>query len=127
VRLYETLGIKREDIERQLNWFVGMYRFFDAPNGIFICVERNLPAWAIMNVGLVAQNINLAALDYGLGSIMLAAGICYPDAVRRVLKIPDSKELVIAFGIGYPDNDAAINKFRTHRVPFEEVCTWQGF
>ncbi len=126
-RLYDLLGIGREDVEAQLNWFVSMYRFFGAPNAVFIYTEKDISTWAIMNIGLVAQTLSLAALNYGLGSIMLAAGISYPDTVRSMLKIPDSKQLVIALAIGYPDENAAVNKFRTHRVPLDEICTWHGF
>jgi nitroreductase len=126
-RLYDLLGIKREDVEAQLNWFVEMYRFFGAPNAIFIYTEKGISNWAILNIGLVAQTISLAALNYGLGSIMLAAGISYPDTLRSVLNIPGSKQLVIALAIGYPDGNAAVNKFRTHRVPLGEICTWHGF
>jgi nitroreductase len=126
-RLYDLLGIKREDVEAQLNWFVSMYRFFGAPNAIFIYTEKDISPWAILNVGLVAQTVSLAALEFGLGSIMLAAGISYPDTVRRMLNIPASKQLVIALAIGYPDENAAVNKFRTHRVPLDEICAWHGF
>lgn len=126
-RLYDMLGIKREDVEAQLNWFVKMYRFFDAPNAIFIYTEREISTWAILNIGLVAQTISLAALDYGLGSIMLAAASSYPDTVRQMLKIPDDKQIVIAMAIGYPDENDAVNKFRTSRVPLDEICTWHGF
>jgi nitroreductase len=127
IGLYEVLGIRKDDVEQQLKWFVDMYRFFDAPNAIFIYTERDLSAWAMMNVGLVAQTISLASMNYGLGSIMLAAGASYPDIVRRILTIPESKQLVIAIAIGYPDPDTAVNKFRTERVPLSEVCTWHGF
>ena len=126
-RLYDLMGIKRDDIEAQLNWFVEMYRFFGAPNAIYIYTEREISTWAILNIGLVAQTISLAALKYGLGTVMLAAGISYPDTVRRMLNIPDSKQLVIAMAIGYPDTGAKVNSFRTHRVPLSEVCTWHGF
>ncbi len=127
LRLYELLGIRRDDVEKQLNWFVEMYRFFDAPNAIFIFTERDVSVWAMMNIGLLAQTISLAALNYGLGSIMLAAGASYPDIVRNKLNIPHSKQLVISMAIGYPDPDAAVNKFRTERAPLAEVCTWHGF
>jgi nitroreductase len=104
-----------------------MYRFFGAPNAIYIYTERDISNWAIMNAGLVAQTIGLAALHYGLGSIMLAAGISYPDTVRQKLNIPESKQILIAIAIGYHDPDAHVNKFRTERVPLSEVCTWHGF
>jgi nitroreductase len=126
LRLYEHMGIAREDVEKQLNWFVGMYRFFDAPNAIYIYTERDISDWAIMNVGLVAQTISLAALHYGLGSIMLAAGVSYPDTVRQKLNIPESKQILISIAIGYPEEDARVNKFRTERVPLSEICSWHG-
>jgi nitroreductase len=126
-RLYDLMGIKRDDIEAQLNWFVSMYRFFDAPNAIYIYTEKGVSDWTIFNCGLVAQTISLAALNYGLGSIMLAAGVSYPDIVRKKLSLPESKRIVIAMAIGYPDNEVTVNKFRTERVPLSEVCTWHGF
>lgn len=125
-RLYEFMGIDREDVEKQLNWFVGMYRFFDAPNAIYIYAEKGVSNWTIFNCGLMAQTISLTALSFGLGSIMLAAGVSYPDTVRQKLDIPESKQIVIALAIGYPDNAAKVNKFRTDRVPLSEVCTWHG-
>jgi len=126
LRLYEHMGIAREDVEKQLNWFVSMYRFFDAPNAIYITTEKDISDWAIMNVGLVAQTISLAALHYGLGSIMLAAGVSYPDTVRQKLGIPESRQILISIAIGYPEEDARVNKFRTERVPLSEICSWHG-
>ncbi len=126
IRLYQTLGIGREDEEKKLNWFVDMYRFFDAPNAIYIYTEAGLSEWAIMNVGIMAQTISLAALEYGLGTIMLAAGINYPYEVKRILKLPDSKQLLIALAVGYPDPNATVNKFRSNRAPLNEICTWHG-
>ncbi len=126
-RLYEHMGIAREDVEKQLNWFVSMYRFFDAPNAIYIYTDRAISDWAIMNVGLIAQTISLAALHYGLGSIMLASGVSYPDTVRQKLNIPESKQILISVAIGYPEPDATVNKFRTERVPLSDICSWHGF
>jgi nitroreductase len=127
LRLYDHMGIHREDVERQLQWFVSMYRFFDAPNAIYITIDKGVSNWAIFNCGLVAQTISLAALHYGLGTIMLAAGVSYPDTVRQKLGIPESKQVIMALAVGYPDGDAPVNKFRTERVPLDEVCTWRGF
>ena len=120
------MGIKREDVEKQLDWFVGMYRFFGAPNAIYIYCEREVSDWAILNIGLVAQTISLAALHYGIGSIMSAAGVSYPDTLRHKLNIPESKQILISIAVGYPDSDAHVNQFRTERVPLSEICSWHG-
>ena len=127
IRLYQLLHIARNDIERQLQWYIEMYRFFDAPNCIIVYIDRDLTMWALVNVGLIIQTIALAALNYGLGTAILAAGVSYPDEVRSILKIPESKQLVIGIAIGYPDTEAKLNSFRSSRVPLENVVTWHGF
>ena len=127
IRLYQLLGIARNDIERQLQWYIEMYRFFDAPSCIIVYIDRDLSVWALVNAGLIVQTIALAALNYGLGTAILAAGVSYPDEVRRILKIPESKQLVIGIAIGYPDTEAKLNSFRSSRVPLESVVTWHGF
>jgi nitroreductase len=126
IRLYQALNIGREDEDKKLQWFVDMYRFFDAPNAIYIYTDAGLSEWTIMNVGIIAQTISLAAPAYGLGTVMLAAGINYPDEVRRVLNLPESKQLWIALAIGYPDPDSTVNRFRSNRAPLQEICTWHG-
>jgi nitroreductase len=126
-QIYQILGITREDTQKKLQWFVHMYRFFDAPNGIIVYTDRGLSEWSLFNVGLSVQTIALAALNYGLGTTILAAGVSYPDEVRCLLNIPESKQLVIAIAIGYPDLEAKINGFRSNRVPLDTVVTWHGF
>jgi len=127
IRLYQLLGINRDDMEKQLQWYVEMYRLFDAPNGIIVYTDRGLSVWALVNVGLVVQSIALAALNYGLGATILAASVSYPDEVRRIVRIPESKQLVIAIAIGYPDPEAKVNEFRSNREPLEAMVTWHGF
>jgi nitroreductase len=121
------MGITREDTEKQLQWFVQMYRFFGAPNAIIIYTDRRLSEWALMNIGLIVQTIALAALNYGLGTTILASVVSYPDEMKRLLNIPESKQLVIALAIGYPDPEAKGNRFRSDRVPLDAVATWHGF
>ena len=127
IRLYQLMGITRDNIERQLQWYVEMYRFFNAPNAIIVYTDRDLSVWALLNVGLIVQTIALAALNYGLGTTILAAGVSYPDEVRGLLKIPESKQLIIAVAIGYPDLTAEVNRFSSTREPLESMVTWHGF
>ncbi|MBA7672627.1 Chloronitrobenzene nitroreductase [subsurface metagenome] len=104
-----------------------MYRFFDAPNGIIVYTDRELSVWALLNVGLIAQTIALGALNYGLGTTIMAASVSYPDEIRRMLNIPESKQLVIAMAIGYPELEAEVNRFYSNREPLETMVTWHGF
>ena len=127
LRLYQLLGIGREDQEKQLQWFTQMYGFFGAPNCIIVYTDKGLSEWALFNIGLVVQNITLAALKYGLGTAILAAAVGFPDELRNLLNIPESKQQVISIAIGYPDLENKLNEFRSNRVPLDTITSWHGF
>jgi len=126
-QIYRLMGIGRDDMDKQLQWFVHMYRFFDAPNAIIVYTNRGLSEWALLNIGLIVQSIALAAVNYGLGTTILASSVSYPDEIKHLLNIPDTKQLVLAIAIGYLDLEAKVNKFRSNRVPLDSVVTWHGF
>lgn len=109
-------------------------RMFGAPCVIYICTGRDfyfqgnsINAWAIFDCGLAAENIMLAALDYGLGTVPLAQAVVYPDVVRRVLQIPDSQIIVLGIAIGYPDWNDPVNQRQSVREPLASVARWIGF
>lgn len=124
---YEILGISREDRQKRLEWAQKGGRFFDAPNGIILYIDRGLPTYSILDAGLVLQTIMLAAQSYGLGTCPEVAAVTHPDILREVLSIPPSKLIVLAIAIGYPDADSPINSYRSGREPLETFVTWHGF
>ena len=108
-----------------------MTRFFDAPHVILISIDRSFynkddspNVWGIFGCGSVAMNIALLATDHGLGTCLEVAPVAYPDVIRQVLEIPDSKLMVIAIAIGYPDWDAPVNQFRSQREALENIAKW---
>ncbi len=110
------------------------YRNYGAPCVIYICTGRSLyfqgkgvNAWAIFDCGLAAENIMLAALNYGLGTVAQAQAVAYPAVVRTVLGIPDELVIILGIAIGYPDWDSSMNKHRSLRAPTSEVVHWHGF
>lgn len=126
-RLHQLLGMNREDKEKQLQWASRMLGSFGAPSCIIVYTEKGISNWALFNIGLVVENITLAALNYGLGTAILAASVGYPDEIKRLLNIPESKQLVVSIAIGYPDPQAKVNEFRSNRVPLETISSWHGF
>jgi nitroreductase len=110
------------------------FRHFGAPAVIYLLTRREfyyqakgLNVWALYDCGAVVQNILLLATKYELGTIVQAQAVAYPEVLRDVLKIPESKIFILGIAIGYPDWDNPINRFRTEREPLEEISTWHGF
>ena len=115
-------------------WYLQGPRLYGAPAAIYICVDRSfchqrggLNVWPVFDCGMVAQNIMLLAVEHGLGTIAQAQAVHYPQVLRQMLGIPDSKLILLGIAIGYPDNDNSINAFRSDREAVDSVVKWYGF
>jgi len=108
-RLFAQLGIARDDKEARQNWMLGMYRFFDAPHLVVVSVDASLSQLSLLDVGLTLENLMLAAWHFGVGTCAEAAAVLYPDVLRSLLKIPESKRI------------------RSDREPLEALVAWHGF
>ena len=81
-------------------------------------------AYASFDVGMLAENVCLAATDKRLGSCLLATPLRYAPILREVLPNTDGKRFVIAMTLGVPDLEAAANNFERSRAGIDEFVTW---
>ena len=105
-------------------WDLNNCQFFGAPCALFLFIDRILVEWSIFDAGLFTQTLLLAAQDKGLSSCIQASVVRYPDEVRKILGIPDTKKLIIGIALGYPDTSAEINKWRSDRSDVGEFTKW---
>lgn len=133
-KFLEAKGIQREDRIGRGWWRLQGLKHFGAPTVIYICIDRSfyfqdtsINVWPIFDCGLVAQNIMLLALEYGLGTIPQAQSVVYPNILRRVLNLPESKLIVLGIAIGYPDWNDSINQFQSERESSDRIIQWYGF
>ena len=125
--LFQLMGIAREDKEKRLQWLLRMVGFFDAPNAIIVTADAEFSGhYSMFCLGTVSQNIALAALDFGLGTCLSVASIVYPEVIRRIVGIPESKKVAIGIAIGYPDWSFPANELRSARDPLENLISWCG-
>lgn len=119
-----------EDIEAKKQAFMAVRaRLSNAPHIIVVYADKaivNSP-WGFTSIGLICQNICLAALDYDLGTCILGGPAGRPKIIREVCGIPDDKTIVCGIIIGYPDQKARINHFPRTRLELGEFVRWQGF
>jgi nitroreductase len=109
-------------------------KMYGAPCVIYIYTDRSLymqedkvNAWPLFDCGLIAENIMLLAVNYGLGTVAAIQTVKYPDVLRSMLGIPDSKFIILGLAIGYPDWDHAINRMYSEREPLDSITRWYGF
>lgn len=124
--LFTAMGIERGDKEARNRHYLNMYRFFGAPNAIYVFLDKGIsPYYGTLDVGALAFAISLVAHDKGLGTCIMAAVSGFPDVVRGQLGLSADKKLVIGIGIGYPDLSHPSSRLETTRD--ESVITWHGF
>jgi len=126
-RLVRELGLGREDPDAMRRWRTAMRTFFDAPNGVVMYMDASLSQWSLVDMGIAAENLMLAAWHHGVGTCALAAPVAYPQVLRSLLNLPDSKKMVLAVAVGYPDTSHPAAAFQASREPAEALVTWHGF
>lgn len=128
IQLFKLMGIERHDKEKRMEWMARGFGFFGAPAAIIILTDKSLqPDTPLVDIGIVTQSICLTALAYGLATCIEDQGCLYPEVLRKLAEIPDSKRIVIAIAIGYPDWDFPANAVSTSRVPIDDITLWRGF
>jgi len=127
-QLFQLMDIPREDKGKRARWLERGFRYFDAPTVIIISTDRCLSeSGPLLDIGAVIQTICLTALHFGLGTCIEDQGTMYPEVLRKYAHIPESKRIIMAITIGYPDWDFPANKVETEREPIKNITTWLGF
>jgi nitroreductase len=92
---------------------------------LFFAVERDLGTdYVLFDSGLMVQSVCLAAHDKGLGTCIMAMAVRDPDLLREILPGAADKQFVIGVALGYPDDEATVNRFERARVPLQELVSW---
>ena len=128
IKVFELMGIKRDDKTAREEWNRKALRFFDAPVGIYVYTEGSLDRTRTdFDLGILTEALCLAAMCHELGTCIDQQAMSYPQVIRGLLGIPDSKRITAAVAVGYPDWDFPVNKLESSREPVDVVATWHGF
>ena len=125
--LYAALGIDRRDTAGRRAQFARNYRFFDAPVGIVVTIDRAMGKGCFMDLGMAIATLLIAAEARGLGACGIGALANYGDLVHRHLDLPDSEMVVCGIALGHADPDHPANRVRTERRPLDAFATFRGF
>ncbi|MGV6825733.1 MAG: nitroreductase [bacterium] len=118
-QLYAALDIAREDRQRRLDQWAANYRSFEAPITLLFYVETSMETGAFLDVGMFMQSFMLMAVERGLATCPQAAMAEYPGIVKQVLGLPGDSTLMCGMALGYENEGAAVNSYRTPRESVE--------
>lgn len=115
--LYGLLGIRKGDKAAMHAQHRRNLEFFGAPVALFFTVDREMGQGSLLDYGMFAQNVMLAARAHGLATCPQAAVNPYHMILREEMQWDASEMLVCCMSLGYPDHDALISKLQTEREP----------
>ncbi|MCB1352490.1 MAG: nitroreductase [Rhodobacteraceae bacterium] len=125
--LYDALGIARRDLEGRRRQFEENYRFFGAPVGIVVTIERGMGKGCFMDLGMAIQSLLLAAHAEGLGTCGIGALANYGDLVAEHLCLPPEEMVVCGIALGRADPGHPANAVRTERLALADFASFSGF
>jgi nitroreductase len=125
--LYASIEIPREDRPGRLRQLARNGQFFGAPVGLFFCLDRKLgpPQWS--DLGMYIQTVMLLAAERGLATCPQEFWANYPLTLAGFLGLPEELMVFSGMAMGFADEAAPINRWRTRRDPFDEWGEMRGF
>ena len=78
-------------MNKMQKWSLMYVSNYGAPARIVIVADKSAPGWFIFDICIVTRAIVLAAQEYGLSTCIPGDAAAYPDCVRRIANIPESK------------------------------------
>lgn len=122
--LYGLLGIGKGDKDKMHAQHQRNYKFFDAPVGLMFTLDRVMGRGSLVDYGMFMQNIMVAARGHGLHTCPQAAWNGFAKIILPHIGAGDDEMLVCGMALGYADESALVNTFRTPRVGVEAFTTW---
>ena len=122
--LYGLLGITKGDKDKMHAQHQRNYRFFDAPVGMMFTLDRQMGRGSLLDYGMFMQNLMVAARGHGLHSCPQAAWNGFSSIILPHLGANPNEMLVCGMALGFADETALVNTYRTPRVAAGEFTTW---
>ena len=113
--MYDALSIARDDIDTRLKQVRENFKFFGAPIGMIVTIDKSFAQNGWGHVGMFLQNLWLTAISEGLGVCLQESWSIYPKTVKKVIDCPDNEMIWCGIAMGYPNNEDPINNYSTSR------------
>jgi len=120
-QMYKVLGVRKDDREGKIGQLKRNFEFFGAPVGLFFVLDKNMEPIQWTDLGFFIQSICLLATEMGLGTCPQGFWVTLPETVRDIVGLEDHEMVVCGMALGYVDETADINHFRSERAKLDEI------
>lgn len=124
--LYAALGVPRADKQGRLRQYLKNFAFFGAPAALIVSIDRRMGAPQWSDMGMYMQTVMLLAAEAGLDSCAQEIWHVWPKLTARFFGWPKERMVFAAIALGYGDDSAAVNRWRSERAPAEQSCVFHS-
>jgi nitroreductase len=103
------------------------FKFFGAPVGMIITIERQMGPPQFCDLGIFIANIMLLARERGLHTCPQEAWSLWGQTIREQVGVPDGELVFCGIALGYAVPDSAVNQLRSERAQVNECAEFRGF
>ena len=122
--LYGVLGIGKGEKEKMHLQQQQNFRFFGAPVGLFFTIDKVMGRGSLLDYGMFLQSIMLAARARGLHTCPQAAWNNFSKIIYKHVGAGENEMMVCGLSLGYADEAALVNTFKTTRVDASTFTHW---
>jgi nitroreductase len=122
--LYGVLGIGKGDKDKMHLQHQQNYRFFGAPVGLFFTIDKVMGRGSLLDYGMFLQSVMVAARARGLHTCPQAAWNNFSKIIFKHIGAGENEMMVCGLALGYADESALINTFKTTRVDASAFTHW---
>ncbi len=126
-RYYQTLGIDVADMPGRMRQTEKNFRFFGAPVGLIFTIDRRLAPHSWLDLGLLVQNVMIAATARGLGTCPQVSFARFHPVVAQHLALTEHEQTVCGMSLGYPEREEPVNRMAMPRRGVHEFANFDGF
>ncbi|MDO9435235.1 MAG: nitroreductase [Hydrogenophaga sp.] len=124
---YRTLGLDITDMPGRMRQTERNFHFFGAPVGLIFTIDKRLAPHSWLDLGLLVQNVMIAASARGLGSCPQVSFARFHPVIAQHLTLGEHEVTVCGMSLGYPEPDAPINRMSMPRRDVREFVSFESF
>jgi len=117
--LLQEMGVNMDTFVNE-----GSLNFYHAPAAAILTFNHAFSQTRLLDMGIAAAYFLLSAHEHGLATCPIGLICAYEDTIKEVLNIREANDVALGIAVGYPDEEAPINRFKSPRDEMSTFVRW---